>query len=192
MYYHLITSLMIIAGQKMNVVNYEDLGYECYGLWGYISVSLSLFLLDYGVMLTCLIIIGDCSFAILNIWDYSSYFDRQLVILIVSMVIIFPLCLRRNIAHLEIFSVFKFLGLLTVGAAIIYECIVKYQKDTATHTNMFENILWWDITGVPFALGIFAFAFVCHDTAFLYYQSLYNPTLIRFTRLSLGGLVLQV
>lgn len=173
-------NLMIIAGKKMNVCNYEDLGYECYGYYGYILVALCLFLLDYGVMLTCLIIIGDCSFAIMNIWNYSSKFDRQIVILIVSFIIIFPLCLKRNIAHIEIFSFIKFLALLTVSGSIIYECINNNIK--------YDNIIWFDINGIPFALGVFAFAFVCHDTAFLYYKSLYNPTLIRFTKLSFGGI----
>ena len=175
-------NLLIMAGQKMNVANYEDLGYECYGYCGYLAVSLCLFLLDYGVMLTCLIIIGDCSFAILDIWGFNSYHDRQIIIILVSLIIIFPLCLRRDIAHIEIFSVFKMIALLAVTGGIIYECF------NSISSIRYENILWFDINGIPFALGIFAFSFVCHDTAFLYYNSLYNPTMIRWTKLSLGGI----
>eukprot|EP01084_Bolivina_argentea_P047649 87823_1 len=107
-------NLLIIAGHRMNIVNYEDLGYECYGYFGFFSVSLCMFLLDYGVLLTCLIIIGDCGESIASIWGFNSYVDRQIIILLIAFFIIFPLCLRRDIAHIELFSFFKICALILV------------------------------------------------------------------------------
>jgi len=181
-------NLLIIAGQHKKVINYEDLGYECYGYGGYIAVSLCMFLLDYGVMITCLIIIGDGSSAIMQVWGISGLFARRMEILVVSIFIIFPLTLQRDISKIEFFSFLKVLALTLVTVVIIYDCFVRFEEvSSALHAQQ-GRIKWFDINGIPFALGIFAFAFVCHDTAFLYYNSLYNPTIWRWTRLSLGGI----
>eukprot|EP00483_Globobulimina_turgida_P003223 UN03228 len=140
-------------------------------------------LLDYGVLLTCLIILGDSAYCIISIWGFTAYSDRQIVILIVSFLVIFPLCLRRDIAHIQIFSFFKICALILVTVVIIYECVEHFR-----HSNIATKIVWFDMNGIPFALGIFAFSFVCHDTAFLYFNSLKNPTTLRWTTLSLGGI----
>eukprot|EP01083_Nonionella_stella_P188294 693720_1 len=49
-------NLLIYVGRITDVVNYEDVGFEAFGYTGYIAVCLCLLLLDYGVLLTCLIV----------------------------------------------------------------------------------------------------------------------------------------
>lgn len=48
-----------------------------------------------------------------------------------------------------------------------------------------DSIVLFDINGIPSALGIIAYCFACHDTAFRYYNTLFNPTRTRWISLIL-------
>ena len=50
---------------------------------------------------------------------------------------------------------------------------------TNEETNLFN------VAGIPSTVGIIAYCFVAHDTAFLYYNTLYNPTKLRWNQLVL-------
>ena len=48
-----------------------------------------------------------------------------------------------------------------------------------------ENLDYFTVTGIPSAAGIIAYCFVAQDTAFMYYNTLFNPTKWRWNQLVL-------
>eukprot|EP01084_Bolivina_argentea_P110153 196756_1 len=183
-------NLMIQTAQKLNVTHYESLGLKSLGLIGYIICSLCLLLLDLGACISFLIILGDCVFQLIQIWGYHSLIHRQLSIVIISIIIIFPPCLFRDISFYEKFSIIKMFSIGLVIIVVIYEWI-SY-RFLMQHGNQFahkflpemDDITWFNINGMTTAIGIIAYCFVCHDTAFIYYNTLYNPTTSRWSILS--------
>ena len=118
--------LLIKTALLLNVNDFGEMGYKCYGNYGYILVNLSLFLLDFGVIITNLVITADASFLILQLFGYHSNLDRAIILIAVSMIFIFPLCLFRDVALLEKCSIIKILSIVFVILVVIIEFIKHY------------------------------------------------------------------
>eukprot|EP01083_Nonionella_stella_P181711 651843_1 len=184
--------LLIISAKLCQQNNYEDLCEYLFGLKGYIFVSLTMFVFDFGATLSYLIILGDASSQIMSIWGYDSRFDRQLVVLIISLLIILPTILPRDLSAIEKVSTFSVFSVLLIMVIVIYEWIayrfLMLQSDEGFNTHVPNDIKWGvDLSGFPMAIGIIAFAFVCHDSSFLLYNTLKNPTVPRWTILAFCG-----
>ena len=131
-------NLLIITAQIYKVSEYEELGYITFGTTGYILAAGAMFLMDFGTCINYLIILGDASFKVMQIWGYDSMWDRQIIIIIVSMVVIFPPCLWRDISFYEKFSGVKMIGVVCVVAVVIYQYIMyrfvmSHENDGYTH-----------------------------------------------------------
>ena len=187
--------LLVRVGIREGVKNYEELMDKLFGLPGYAAVLLALFLYDFGAMLAYLIILGDVSTSIVKevgikvfgvspsdplVTDYWTV--RRFCIALISCVIILPLCLLRDVSKLERTSVFAVFTTVAVICAVFIKALVEERHGSG---------VWLTVVGdnPSAALGILAFAFVCHDTAFLFYGSLRNASSSRWrktTQLSLG------
>ena len=117
-------NLLITTAQIYHVTEYEELGYITFGTSGYILAASAMFLMDFGTCLNYLIILGDASFKVIQIWGYNSLLDRQLIIIMISMIIIFPPCLWRDISLYEKFSGIKIIGVILVVSVVIYQYIM--------------------------------------------------------------------
>ena len=178
-------NLLVKSAQESNVFHYEKLCYHCFGDVGYIYVSMCLFILDYGACLSLLIILGDSSFLLLKIFGFESYHDRQIVLLIVSGFLIYPLCLYRDVSYLEILSWIKVTSIVLIIIVVFYEWINMYLKG---NIKLIPDISYWiSLDNIMISCGIIAFAFICHDTSFLLYNTLYNPTPTRWNSLMFSG-----
>merc|ERR1719204_1508078 len=69
-------SLLVQCAHLSRVADYEKLCEHCFGLPGYLCVCISLLLVDFGVMLSYLIILGDAAFKIANLVSFDSFLDR--------------------------------------------------------------------------------------------------------------------
>ena len=188
--------IVIKAAQKVNVHDYEQLGYKCFGNIGYIWVGACLLLQDFGTMLNYLIIIGDSSFKIIQIWGYDTLEYRQFILLFVALIIIFPPCLLRDIAFYEKFSFIKLITIALVVGLILYEYFAyrilqtqSYHVTSNPYYPITTELTWFNLAGFPRAVGIVAYTFEVHDAAFLYYNTLWNPTLLRWTKLSIISMI---
>eukprot|EP01084_Bolivina_argentea_P078963 143302_1 len=173
-------SLMVKCAKISNVHDYEKLCQYCFGINGYIIVCISLLLVDYGVMLTYLIILGDAAFKIANIWGYDTISDRNFILIAIAMIVIFPTCIYRDISALEKLSAIKLAIVVFVVLIVFVEWFVLTDGNISDH-NVSYFINW---SGIPESVGIIGYAFVCHDSAFLYYNTLIKPTMLRWTQLS--------
>ena len=116
-------NLLIVTSQKYNVTEYEELGQVTFGATGYIAAASALFLMDFGTLINYLIILGDASFKVLQIFGYDQEIDRRITIIIISMVLIFPPCLFRSISLYQKFSVVKFIAIIAVVCVVIYQWV---------------------------------------------------------------------
>lgn len=91
--------LLIIVAKECKQKNYEDLCQHVFGLKGYILVSITMLIFDFGATLSYLIILGDAASKLIAIWGYDSALDRELIVVIVSGVIILPTVLPRDIRY---------------------------------------------------------------------------------------------
>ena len=96
-----------------------------------------------------------------------------------------PPCLLRDVSGLEGISLLSVAAVFAATGVVISELCTRGQKGTLAITAP-EN----EGRGVVAALGLFAFAFVCQDSCFLYYRSLKRRTPSRFSKstgLALGS-----
>jgi len=163
-------NLIIYCGKKIGVYNYETLLEKTFGIKGYIISSFCIAILNIGGMLTNLIIIGDATMAILSIWGFDSWFDRQIVLIILAACIILPFCMFRDLSSLEKAGFVKIIAITVIIVVIFLEF---FNSIDSTHNNKgANNTIKDDITlsiewaTIPSAVGILAFSFVCHDSSF--------------------------
>eukprot|EP01083_Nonionella_stella_P212689 767810_1 len=105
------------------------------------------------------------------------------------MLVIFPPCLLRDISIYEKFSFVKVIGIILVIVVVFYQwimyrVIMHYHEDGYTHkfVPLESDTVFFDVGGIPAAIGIISYCFVAHDTAFLFYNTLHNPTSLRWNK----------
>lgn len=159
--------LLIISAKLCQQKNYEDLCEYLFGLKGYIFVSVTMLVFDFGATLSYLIILGDSATQIGAIWGYDTDRDRQIIIAIVSTTIILPTILPRDISKIEKVSTLSVFSVILIMLVVIYEWIAYrflfLQK--GFHTHLPNNMNWGiELNGIPLAMGIIAFALLSnHD-----------------------------
>jgi len=176
--------LIVRTAKYANVNTYEDLCEYCFGNMGFYLVSGSMFLFDFGAMLTYLIIMGDAAENLAGAWlNYSGKNVRRYLIIGISGIVMLPLCLLRDISKLEKASALSVLTVILINFIVIYKYFElgdKHKEERIEYIN----------SEFPSAFGTIAFAFVCQDCAFLMFNTLKNPTTKRWgsvVHLSLGG-----
>jgi len=176
--------LIVRTAKYANVNTYEDLCEYCFGNTGFYLVSGSMFLLDFGAMLTYLIIMGDAAENLAGAWfHWSGQNVRRYLIIGISGVVILPLCLLRDISKLEKASAISVLTVVLINFIVMYKFFDLGDK-------YYDEPIEYVQTEFPSAFGTIAFAFVCQDCAFLMFNTLKNPTTKRWgsvVHLALGG-----
>lgn len=176
--------LIVRTAKFANVNTYEDLCEYCFGNMGFYLVSGSMFLFDFGAMLTYLIIMGDAAENLAGAWfHWSGENVRRYLIIGISGIVILPLCLLRDISKLEKASAISVLTVVLINFIVMYKFFNLGDK---YHDKPIEYVQ----SDFPSAFGTIAFAFVCQDCAFLMFNTLKNPTTKRWgcvVHLALGG-----
>jgi sodium-coupled neutral amino acid transporter 11 len=162
-------------------MTYEDLMSYPFGKWGNWFVLINMFLLAYGAMVAYLLIIKDTVPTILGIADagVGSFVQRELVMMVTSLLIVLPLSIQRDMATLA------FTSLLSVVADIILVIfIAAYSpiKSTVSEAGGFGTVLKndWINPTIFIGLGILSTAMACQHSAFIVSGSLANKTQARW------------
>ena len=182
-------NLLIISAKRTSKKNYEALFEGIYGNFGYWMVSIFMFINDFGGDLSYLIILSDSLTYLLKLFKYDTFINRELTIIVLAFLIIFPMCIQRDLSKIEKYSFISILSVIAVIVVVIYE----YFRISFTNKIFIpDNIHYFDINGIFEAMGILSFSFTYQDTSFLVYQTLFNPTILRWkllTKLSIGTVV---
>eukprot|EP01083_Nonionella_stella_P152756 490055_1 len=181
-------NILIIAGKRVCVFNYEVLIEECFGLIGYCLCCLCIVILNFGGMITFLIIINDALLQLLLIFNLDGY--DSIAMLILSLVIILPPCLFRDLSALEKVSLLKMISLLMIILVVFIEFgrSVSNTQSISKQTRGSYSLYFGELSKVPNMIGVVAFSLVCHDSSFLLYQTMESPTKKRWFTLSVWGI----
>ena len=162
-------------------MTYEDLMSYPFGKWGNWFVLINMFLLAYGAMVAYLLIIKDTVPTILGIADagVGSFVQRELVMIVTSLLIVLPLSIQRDMATLA------FTSLLSVVAdviLVIFIAVYSPIKNTVSEAGGFGTVLKneWINPTIFIGLGILSTAMACQHSAFIVSGSLANKTQTRW------------
>ncbi|XP_065167119.1 putative sodium-coupled neutral amino acid transporter 11 [Atheta coriaria] len=163
--------LMVRAGHLCGRYTYQGIMEAAFGRPGYILLSILQFVYPFIAMVSYNVIVGDTVTKVIVRITGCEVDDliarREFVVFVATLLITIPLCLYRDIAKLAKIS---FISLLCL-AFIMFSVFVRVgpmKEIVPSHSDnwRFAN---WDI--IP-AIGIMAFAFMCHHNTFLLYTSI--------------------
>jgi len=193
--------LLIETAKHSDVPSYETLAEAAYGKFGFLFVTVSMFVMAYGAMLTYLMIVKDSFSSLLGVAkdDVST---RAGVLITVSSLVILPLSCQRDMADLAKTSkmnvCFDLIMVLivvylafhnTAAARSHYESVLGVVDTFEVDEEPIDDSIWrirWDTIFV--GLGVLSFAFVCQHSAFIIAGSLENPTKQRWSRVTRNAL----
>jgi sodium-coupled neutral amino acid transporter 11 len=159
--------IIVSLGVAMHISSYEELCRKCLGRAGFYAVSMAMFTSALGAMCAYLIIIGDTIPQIVKSAGGGNV-DRRPIILFVSIFVILPLSLLKDMSLLERSSLIS----VTADAFIVLLIFIR-----AAPASESEEYLCID-SHVTFAeptlfagVGTMSFAFVCQQSTFLVFNT---------------------
>ncbi|KAJ9573587.1 hypothetical protein L9F63_009041, partial [Diploptera punctata] len=163
--------LMIRSGHLSGAFSYQGLMEAAFGKPGYILLSFLQFIYPFIAMVSYNVVVGDTLTKVLirltGISPGSLLSHREIVVAFATVFITAPLCLYRDIAKLAKIS---FLSLVFISFILITIFIrLGTLHDIVQNTSDSWKFANWGI--VP-AIGVMAFAFMCHHNTFLLYGSI--------------------
>ncbi|KAL6703035.1 hypothetical protein ACN47E_010311 [Coniothyrium glycines] len=179
--------LIVINSKLSGTDSFQATVQHCFGKSGLVAISLAQWLFAFGGMLAFCVIVGDTIPKVMqalfpSLADMSFLWlltNRRAVMVLLILGISYPLSLYRDIAKLA-----KASGLALVSMIIIIITIItqSFRVPPESKGQLRGSIIIH--TGVFEAIGVIAFAFVCHHNSLLIYGSLRKPTIDRFTRVT--------
>ncbi|KAF7724956.1 hypothetical protein EC973_000537 [Apophysomyces ossiformis] len=163
--------LMVMAGKRVGIYNFADMADYSMGRFGYHTLNLTLFIQSAGSCVSYFILVADTIPILFGLYfpEYRLLADRQLVTILVSVFVIFPLNLSRSIGALARWSIVSVLLLPVMLISVLIRA-PAYAPDH--HAPLFSS--GKDFLG---ALGIMCFAFVCTQVAFSNFLSQRNQSM---------------
>lgn len=162
--------------------SYEELGKEAYGTKGWIAVLISKQLYSFGCLVAYIVVVKDNFSSALKHLLFASenstsfvitFLDKEgLVTLILSTLVLLPLCFLRDMTPLSNLSAMSVFSMVLIVLIILYLYIVNPNNDIRIEGGtIYEN--WLEIRpGIIESLGTFVFSFVSQHTVNLAYESL--------------------
>ncbi|KAJ4439366.1 hypothetical protein ANN_07488, partial [Periplaneta americana] len=163
--------LMIRSGHLSGAFSYQGLMEAAFGKPGFVLLSVLQFIYPFIAMVSYNVAVGDTLTKVLmrltGVNSDSLLSHREVVVALATILITTPLCLYRDIAKLAKVS---FLSLVFV-AFILISIFVRLGTlhDRVPSTPDSWRFANW---GIVQAIGIMAFAFMCHHNTFLLYGSI--------------------
>ncbi|XP_065368854.1 putative sodium-coupled neutral amino acid transporter 11 [Calliphora vicina] len=180
--------LMVKCGHICGRFSYPGIMEAAYGKYGYYLLSLLQFMYPFLAMISYNVVVGDTLSKVLvrliPSWGSSMGAVRLGVVFFVTVGIVVPLCLYKNVSRLARAS---FISLACV-VFILFAVIIKLISGDYKITDTAESWKFANSDVIP-ATGIMVFAFMCHHNTFLVYQSMRNATMERWekvTHISIG------
>ncbi|XP_016134751.1 sodium-coupled neutral amino acid transporter 2 isoform X5 [Sinocyclocheilus grahami] len=184
--------LLLKTANEGGSLVYEQLGYKAFGIPGKLAASCSITMQNFGAMASYLYIVKYelpiVIKAFLDSNDNSWYTNGDYLVLIVTMAIILPLSLLRNLGYLGYTSGFSLLCMVFFLIVVIYK---KFQIPCPLPENFINitvNVSQPQVNTTDeecckpkyfvfnsqtvYAVPILTFAFVCHPAILPMYEEL--------------------
>ncbi|KAK8741962.1 hypothetical protein OTU49_002038, partial [Cherax quadricarinatus] len=173
--------LMIAVARTAQVLTYQDLVNAAFGRPGFYVTSVLQFLYPFISLISYNIIVGDTLTKVLirvtGISPESVLVRREFIMATSTLLITLPLSLYRNITRLAKISLVSVAMIVLIAVAMLIRVVTM--KDSVPTT---EDA--WNFGGdnLASAIGIMSFAFMCHHSSFLVYESLADNTQERWNK----------
>ncbi|XP_023239840.1 putative sodium-coupled neutral amino acid transporter 11 [Centruroides sculpturatus] len=175
--------ILVKGGNIVGVSTYQDLVQAAFGKPGFYFLTLIQFIYPFIAMISYNIIIGDTITKVLmRIFGVSRNTvlgNRHFVVFFVTVCVTLPLSLYRNISRLSKVSLVSLLFAVFILIFVLVRASTLAGIVPAT-SNAYSFANW----GITDAIGVIAFAFMCHHNSFLLYDALENPTQGRWNRIT--------
>lgn len=159
--------------KDLHVLTFEDMMEIPFGRWGRLFILISMFVLAYGAMVAYLLIVKDTVPTVFGL--KNSFVEREVVMLVTSLLIMLPLSMLRDISQLALTST---LSVLADVVLVVIVCIYAPVEQAVGEAGGFGGVLAdnWISSGFFIGLGVISTAMACQHSSFLISGSLTNNT----------------
>lgn len=180
--------MLIFTAKHVGVPTYELLSEASFGKAGFYFISLNMFIMSYGAMISYLMIVKDTLPLILG-FEADNYPMKRSLLVVSSFLVMFPLSCQRDMAHLAKTSTISALFDCFMIGIIAMTAPISTRVPDLQHLNQFVRSSIIHPSTLFIGLGVLSFAYVCQHSAFIIAGSLEKPTRKRWgcvTSLSLS------
>ncbi|XP_049340861.1 putative sodium-coupled neutral amino acid transporter 11 [Astyanax mexicanus] len=175
--------LLIKGGNLSGTHSYQSLVHSTFGFAGFVILSMLQFLYPFIAMISYNIITGDTMTKVFQripgVGPGHVLANRHFVILMSTILFTVPLSLYRDVSKLGKVSLVSML--LTVAIIIV---VVIRAATLGTQIPPSEDAWVFARWNAIQAVGVMSFAFICHHNSFIIYESLQEPTLKKWSRIT--------
>jgi sodium-coupled neutral amino acid transporter 11 len=174
----------------LGVFTFEDLMFLPFGVAGHHFILVSMFVAAYGAMVAYLLIIKDTVPTILGLGDKpgeGSFVERELVMLITSLVIVVPLSMQRDMSSLACTS---FISVVADTFLVMFVSAFSPMKETVGEAGGIGQVIKdnWIHAGFFIGFGVLTTAMTCQHSAFIVSGSLSNLSSQRWATVTFRSL----
>uniref|UniRef100_A0A146LLI3 Putative sodium-coupled neutral amino acid transporter 11 n=3 Tax=Lygus hesperus TaxID=30085 RepID=A0A146LLI3_LYGHE len=166
--------IMVRSAHISGSFSYQGLMEAAFGRAGFYLLTFLQFVYPFIAMVSYNVVVGDTVTKVLirvfNLYPSSIFARRDYVVAMATIFVTIPLCLLKDMAKLAKASFFSLVFIIFILAAIFARFISLAPFIPSTRESW--AVYNW---GVVPAIGIMAFAFMCHHNVFLLYGSIENP-----------------
>ncbi|RZB54392.1 Aa trans and/or Trp Tyr perm domain containing protein, partial [Asbolus verrucosus] len=165
--------LMVRSGHISGKFSYQGIMEAAFGKPGYVLLGVLQFFYPFIAMVSYNVVVGDTVTKVIirltGIGQDSVFAKRHIIVLIATLLVTVPLCLYRKIAKLAKIS---FISLVCIGF-ILFSIFLRIGSMSEIVPSHPHSWIFFNKDVIP-AIGIMAFAFMCHHNTFLIYGSMEN------------------
>uniref|UniRef100_A0A673KG60 Sodium-coupled neutral amino acid symporter 2 n=1 Tax=Sinocyclocheilus rhinocerous TaxID=307959 RepID=A0A673KG60_9TELE len=179
--------LLLKTANEGGSLVYEQLGYKAFGIPGKLAASCSITMQNFGAMASYLYIVKYelpiVIKAFLDSNDNSWYINGDYLVLIVTLVIILPLSLLKNLGYLGYTSGFSLLCMI-----FALNLNVSQPQVNTTDEECCKPKYFIFNSQTVYAVPILTFAFVCHPAILPMYEELKERKMQNVANVSFLGM----
>ncbi|KAJ8917271.1 hypothetical protein NQ315_002288 [Exocentrus adspersus] len=166
--------LMVKSGHLSGKFSYQGIMEAAFGKTGYVLLGILQVVYPFIAMVSYNIVVGDTVTKVIirltGIEKTSPFAKREVIVLIASLFVTVPLCLYRDVSRLAKIS---FISLVCI-AFILFSIFLRIGPISDIVPQHPDSWRFINKDIIP-AIGIMAFAFMCHHNTFLIYGSIADP-----------------
>ncbi|KAL1128999.1 hypothetical protein AAG570_013531 [Ranatra chinensis] len=167
--------LMVRSAHICGSFSYQGLMEAAFGQMGFYLLTFLQFFYPFIAMVSYNVVVGDTVTKVLirvfSLEPWSLFARRDIVVAMATLFVSIPLCLLKDLARLARASLLSLVFIIFILMAVFIR-LISLGPTIPSTLDSWQFYNW----GVIPAIGIMAFAFMCHHNVFLLYSSIEDPT----------------
>ncbi|XP_046660531.1 putative sodium-coupled neutral amino acid transporter 11 [Homalodisca vitripennis] len=162
--------LMVQSAHVSGTFSYSGIMAAAFGSTGFYLLSTLQFMYPFIAMVSYNVVVGDTVTKVLvrmfGLSPTALLARRDFVVLLCAFTVVIPLCLQKDMARLARASLVSLFFVVFILTAVLLRFFTFFSLPPTEDAFQFYN------SGVIPAIGVMAFAFMCHHNVFLLYSSI--------------------